>query len=292
MTELTHVPVGSILPDRFAEVLPGDAGERFLAAAARAAANLEGRRRLERQLHRPAAAAWPRCCGRCSPTRRGGGVDARWVVIDGDPEFFAGHQAHPQPPARLGRRRRRPRRRRATATTSEVLEATVDAAGAAGGRPATSSSSTTPSPPGWSAAAGARAPRGLALPRRHRRPNERTRSGPGTSCAPYVGAGRRVRRSPAGTTPGTGLDRAQVEVIAPSIDAVLGQEPGARTRRRSRPSSRRPGLAADGDARRRPVFVPRGRHAGTGRPPAEVVQRDTAAPRTRRWSSRCRAGTG
>jgi trehalose synthase len=39
---------------------------------------------------------------------RGAGVDARWLVIEGDADFFA-HQADPQRPLRLARRRRHAR---------------------------------------------------------------------------------------------------------------------------------------------------------------------------------------
>jgi trehalose synthase len=87
MTELTHVPVGSIPPDRFAEVLPGDAGERFLAAAARAVANLEGRVvwNVNSTAHGGGVAEMLRSL---LAYARGGGVDARWVAIGGTPEFF------------------------------------------------------------------------------------------------------------------------------------------------------------------------------------------------------------
>ena len=49
---------------------------------------------------------------------RGGGVDARWLVVSGGPAFFDGHQAPPQPTPRLRRRRRGAGRGRRARSTS------------------------------------------------------------------------------------------------------------------------------------------------------------------------------
>lgn len=87
MTSLTHVPVGSLPPERFAEVLTGTDGEAFLQAATRAFGALQGR--VVWNVNSTATGG-----GVAEMLRsllayaRGGGVDARWVAIGGEPEFF------------------------------------------------------------------------------------------------------------------------------------------------------------------------------------------------------------
>ncbi len=87
MTSLTHVPVGSLPPERFAEVLAGSDGEAFLQAATRAYGALQGR--VVWNVNSTATGG-----GVAEMLRsllayaRGGGVDARWVAIGGEPEFF------------------------------------------------------------------------------------------------------------------------------------------------------------------------------------------------------------
>jgi trehalose synthase len=86
-TPLTEVPVASLPPERFAEVLTPDAFQAFMEAARRGAETFAGR------------VIWnvnstARGGGVAEMLRsliayaRGAGVDARWVVIQGSPEFF------------------------------------------------------------------------------------------------------------------------------------------------------------------------------------------------------------
>ena len=106
--------VASLRPGRFDDVLTADGLARFEQAIRRGRELLDGR------------TFW-----NVNSTARGGGVaemlrsligytrgadiDARWLVIEGDDEFFARHEAPAQPAARLPRRRRAARRRRARA---------------------------------------------------------------------------------------------------------------------------------------------------------------------------------
>ncbi len=87
MAELTEVPVASLAPDRFQEVLAAEVGRQFLDRGAAATERLAGR------------AVW-----NINSTARGGGVaemlqsllayargagvDARWLTIGGNPAFF------------------------------------------------------------------------------------------------------------------------------------------------------------------------------------------------------------
>ncbi len=87
MAALTEVPIASLSPARFEEVLAAEVGRDFLEQAAEATRALEGR------------VVW-----NINSTARGGGVaemlqsllayargadvDARWLTIGGDPEFF------------------------------------------------------------------------------------------------------------------------------------------------------------------------------------------------------------
>ena len=116
---------------------------------------------------------------------RGIGIDARWLVIEGDPEFFAITKRDPQRPLRLAGRRRPARRRPSTAHYEHVL---------AGATPTSCSRVVRaddvvllhdPQTAGLAAAAqDAGRARRVALPRRPRSPERVDASGRGSSCAP------------------------------------------------------------------------------------------------------------
>jgi trehalose synthase len=87
MTQLTEVPVERLMPKRFESILPREHFERFTHAVTEARSLFEGR------------VVWnvnstARGGGVAEMLRsllayaRGAGVDARWLVIDGNPDFF------------------------------------------------------------------------------------------------------------------------------------------------------------------------------------------------------------
>jgi trehalose synthase len=88
MPRLQHVPVGPMDPHRFADVLPAEDYEKLLDLIERGARELRGRVIWN-------VSSTAKGGGVVELVRpllgysRGGGVDARWVVIGGEPEFFA-----------------------------------------------------------------------------------------------------------------------------------------------------------------------------------------------------------
>jgi trehalose synthase len=88
LTSQVEVPIAPLSPERFAEILPPNAFEAFMEAARRGAEVFAGR--IIWNVNSTARGG-----GVAEMLRsliayaRGAGVDARWVVIQGSPEFFA-----------------------------------------------------------------------------------------------------------------------------------------------------------------------------------------------------------
>ena len=117
MATLSHVPVGALNLERFGTVLPPEDYERMLRTVRRGREAFDGR--VVWNVNSTARGGGvAEMLVSLLAYARGAGVDARWVVIEGNEDFFVAHQADPQPPARLVRRRRRPRRRRAPRSTT------------------------------------------------------------------------------------------------------------------------------------------------------------------------------
>src|SRR3712207_8112728 len=87
MEHLTHVPVGVLPTDRFQEVMDPDRYQDFVEAIAQAQQLFEGRVvwNVNSTARGGGVAEMLRSLLAYS---RGAGVDTRWVVIEGDPEFF------------------------------------------------------------------------------------------------------------------------------------------------------------------------------------------------------------
>ena len=109
---------------------------------------------------------------------RGAGVDTRWLVLDGDPEFFAItkrlHNMLHGSPGDGGRLARTP-----SCHYLEVSRATARPARWC--VPATSCCCTTPRRPGWSTALRRTAPGGVAVPHRPGRAHRGVRGSAGSS---------------------------------------------------------------------------------------------------------------
>ena len=88
MTALTRVPIAPLPIERFREVLDDDGYRDLLALARRAATLLDGRVVwcVNSTAHGGGVAEMLRSL---LAFTRGAGVDTRWLVIDGTPEFFA-----------------------------------------------------------------------------------------------------------------------------------------------------------------------------------------------------------
>jgi trehalose synthase len=85
---LTSVPVGSLHPERFADVLDPEPFARFLEAVERGRALLDGR--IVWNVNSTAQGGGvAEMLQSLLAYARGAGVDARWSVIEGSPEFFA-----------------------------------------------------------------------------------------------------------------------------------------------------------------------------------------------------------
>lgn len=87
MRYLTEVEVGSLPPERFGSVLDAETYDRFLEAVERARSLFEGRVvwNVNSTAHGGGVAEMLRSL---LAYARGAGVDARWLVEHGDPEFF------------------------------------------------------------------------------------------------------------------------------------------------------------------------------------------------------------
>ena len=221
---------------------------------------------------------------------RGAGVDARWVVIDGDAPFFEiTKRIHNHLYGTAGRRRAA-RRRRARATTRRRSAATwrgVRAVARAGDivllhDPQTAGLAPPPRRHG-------RADR-LALPRRHRRAERAL--GAGVGIPPPVS--RRARRATCSRARefAPPLDPARAARRHLAVDrSLLGQE------RRHRPDARRPAARARRAPRRRRRPIRRCRSRGaTGHAAGSRAASISSGPdrrRRRRFRSCCRrlAGT-
>lgn len=87
MSELEAVPVGRASPERFREVLPPADLEEFMRAAAAAREELAGR--VVWNVNSTARGGGvAEMLQSLLAYARGAGVDARWLVLKGDPEFF------------------------------------------------------------------------------------------------------------------------------------------------------------------------------------------------------------
>ena len=225
-----------------------------------------------------AAAAWPRCSARCSPTRAGRGVDARWAGDRRRRAVLRGHQAPPQPAARHAGRRRSARGRRARALrggagaqrrrAARLLEPgdIVDAA-----RPADRRAD-----PARARAAACRSS-GAATSGSTCRTSWRARPGGSSSptCCRPTPTCSRARRSSGTSSTRRGARSSRRR------STLRAQERGARRRRRSSDPRRRGLRAAVRDAPRLP---PLGRRTG------EVARRAhdaRDAPARRRASATC-----
>ena len=276
-------------PERFDEVLTSDALAMFQRTIAR------GHELLG------ATHIW-----NVNSTARGGGVAEMlrsligYVARGGDrrplgghraatPEFFAHHQAPPQPAARRAGRRRPAGRRGARALRARCAANAAAARGAAAAR----RRGDPPRPADRRDAPAARGAAGVAgdLARAHRpRPAQRPR-------ARGVGLPHALRRarptrtcSRAQAFAWEGLDRGRVSVIPPSIDAFSPEEPRDGVHQHRRGAARRgPG--------RRPTTMPRGRSssastaASAASSAARRCSRRTSCASTVRCSCRSRAGT-
>ena len=121
MAALTHVPVGALHLERFESVLPPEDYERMLRTVRRGREVFDGR--VVWNVNSTARGGGvAEMLVSLLAYARGAGVDARWVVIDGDDRILRAHQAAPQPPPRLARRRRPARRRASARSTSAVTE--------------------------------------------------------------------------------------------------------------------------------------------------------------------------
>jgi trehalose synthase len=87
MSHLESVEVQALAPQRFREVMPADRYDRFAQAFARAHALLEGR--VVWNVNSTAKGGGvAEMLQSLIAYAKGAGVDARWVVIQGDPDFF------------------------------------------------------------------------------------------------------------------------------------------------------------------------------------------------------------
>ena len=87
MNHLTQVPISSLSSDRFAEILEEDGYERFLKATAQARELL--RERVVWNVNSTARGGGvAELLRSLLAYARGAGVDARWLVVSGTPEFF------------------------------------------------------------------------------------------------------------------------------------------------------------------------------------------------------------
>ena len=208
---------------------------------------------------------------------RGAGVDARWVVIDGDPDVLRRHQAHPQPPARRRRGTAAPlgdaerddlRARRWRRARAELADRV---------RPGDVVFLHDPQTAGHGRARCAR-PARMVVWRCHvgvDQPNELAR-GAWDFLRPYVEHADAYVFSRAEFV-WEGLDRDRIWIVPPSIDAFspknqeLEPEAVARDPRdgRARPTAR---------ARRRATLRPPGRHPGPGGPRAPRSHQDAPLP--------------
>ena len=87
MAALSHVPVGALHLERFESVLPPEDYERILRTVRRGREVLDGR--VVWNVNSTARGGGvAEMLQTLLAYARGAGVDARWMVIDGDPEFF------------------------------------------------------------------------------------------------------------------------------------------------------------------------------------------------------------
>jgi trehalose synthase len=86
--ELTSVPVGAAHADRFRELVEPDLWDAYVSTSQEAAAALSGRTvwNLNSTAHGGGVAE---LLAALLPYQRGSGLDSRWLVIQGTPEFFA-----------------------------------------------------------------------------------------------------------------------------------------------------------------------------------------------------------
>jgi trehalose synthase len=88
MPHLENVDVHALAPQRFREVIPADRYDKFAEAFARAHTLLEGR--VVWNVNSTAKGGGvAEMLQSLLAYAKGAGVDARWVVIEGDPDFFS-----------------------------------------------------------------------------------------------------------------------------------------------------------------------------------------------------------
>ena len=131
MPRLSDVPVRSLPTERFGDVLDPAGYAALLAVRERADRLLGGSAVwcVNSTAHGGGVAEMLRSL---LAYARGAGIDARWSVLNGDPAFFAHHEAPAQPAPRRGRRRRPARRGRARPLRGRHGGRRRGAAGAAG----------------------------------------------------------------------------------------------------------------------------------------------------------------
>ena len=218
---------------------------------------------------------------------RGAGVDARWLTIGGNEEFFEvtkrlHNRLHGAPGdgGELGKAEHliyeSALQESATELTSLLREGDVVYL-------------HDPQTAGIAPHIKARRDRRrLALPRRARRP-QRARAGGLGVPLPLCGGGRRLRLLAGGLR--LGGPRARQDLDRPALDRrLLAQEPGDGPGHGHGDHGHASDSREDGGSA--PVFSARGRVARPGRPAGRARPGAVRSPRTRRWSPRCRDGIG
>ena len=259
---MEEVSVRPISLERLAAILPDDRAERLAAAAERARASFG-----DRVVWHVNATAHGGGVAEMLQTLlaygKGPGIENRWMVLDGDPEFFAITKRLHNNAARGAGGRRAARAPRSTRTTRRC-SAPTSRSWSTSSHLETSSFSTIPRPPGWPRACASweRGWSGGATSGRDR-PNDLTRGGMGVPPAvPHAGAGAGVL--PAGVR--TGVGRGRPAGRHPSLDRPVRGQEHALPPEVVTAILARVGLVADG-GRQGPVdFVRRDGSTGTVRP--------------------------
>ena len=223
---LHEVDVQALDPERLEKLVGPERAARFESSAAAARALLEGRRVVNVNSTATGGGV-AELLQTLLAYVRGVGVDARWVVIEGDAEFFDDHEADPQPPLRLARRRWTSGFRGARSTTSRRCIGTPPSCSRSS-VPATSSSCTTRRRPAWSLPRRRGRAGRLALPCRPR--HAEPRHGAGLGVPPPATSSRSTRScSPGPSSRPSWIDRYAAPRDHAVDRSVLRQERAADT---------------------------------------------------------------